>query len=49
MLPNHGVFDNLNYRVDGTKVTLFGQVTKATLKSSAEATVKENRGRLQRR
>ncbi len=23
-LPNHGVFDNLNYTVDGPKVTLFG-------------------------
>lgn len=25
MLPSHGVFDNLNYRVNGAKVTLFGR------------------------
>jgi len=35
-LPNHGVFDNLNYTVDGAKVTLFGQVNSPALKSSAE-------------
>ena len=35
MLPYYGVFDNLTYRVDGTTVTLMGQVTKPTLKSDA--------------
>ena len=35
MLPYYGVFDNLTYRVDGTAVTLMGQVTKPTLKSDA--------------
>jgi hyperosmotically inducible protein len=35
MLPYYGVFDNLAYRVDGTTVTLMGQVTKPTLKSDA--------------
>ena len=44
MLPYYGVFDNLAYRVDGTKVTLFGQVTKPTLKSDAERAVKRIEG-----
>jgi len=44
MLPYYGVFDNLAYRVDGTKVTLFGQVTKPTLKSDAERAVKNIEG-----
>lgn len=44
MLPYYGVFDNLAYRVDGTKVTLFGQVTRPTLKSDAERAVKKIEG-----
>lgn len=44
MLPYYGVFDNLAYRVDGTKVTLFGQVTQPTLKSDAERVVKRIEG-----
>jgi hyperosmotically inducible periplasmic protein len=40
MLPYYGVFDNLAYRVDGSTVTLMGQVTQPTLKSSAENVVK---------
>jgi hyperosmotically inducible protein len=44
MLPYYGVFDNLAYRVDGSKVTLFGQVTKPTLKSDAEKAVKHIEG-----
>ncbi len=44
MLPYYGVFDNLAYRVDGTKVTLFGQVTRPTLKSDAENVVKRIEG-----
>ena len=44
MLPYYGVFDNLAYRVDGAKVTLFGQVTKPTLKSDAENAVKRIEG-----
>ena len=40
MLPYYGVFDNLVYRVDGTKVTLLGQVTQPTLKDDAERAVK---------
>ena len=34
-LPYYGVFDNLAYRVDGSKVTLFGQVREPKLKSDA--------------
>jgi hyperosmotically inducible protein len=44
MLPYYGVFDNLAYRVDGTKVTLFGQATRPTLKSDAENVVKRIEG-----
>jgi hyperosmotically inducible protein len=45
MLPFYGVFDNLSYRVDpdGT-VTLMGQVTRPTLKSDAENSVKRIEG-----
>lgn len=44
MLPYYGVFDNLAYRVDGGAVTLFGQVTRPTLKSDAENVVKRIEG-----
>src|ERR1700726_4759990 len=44
MLPYYGVFDNLAYRVDGAKVTLFGQVVRPTLKSDAENVVKRIEG-----
>ena len=44
MLPYYGVFDNLAYRVDGPKVTLFGEVTRPTLKSDAESVVKKIEG-----
>lgn len=44
MLPYYGVFDNLSYRVDGTVVTLFGQVTRPTLKSDAENVVRKIEG-----
>jgi hyperosmotically inducible protein len=44
MLPFYGVFDNLSYKVDGYKVTLMGQVTRPTLKSSAENVVKDIEG-----
>jgi len=40
MLPYYDVFDNLAYRVDGSTVTLLGQVTRPTLKSDAENVVK---------
>jgi hyperosmotically inducible protein len=44
MLPFYGVFDDLSYRVDGSTVTLFGSVTRPTLKSSAENVVKDLEG-----
>ena len=44
MLPYYGVFDNLAYRVDGSTVTLLGQVTRPTLKSDAENVVKQIEG-----
>jgi hyperosmotically inducible protein len=44
MLPYYSVFDNLAYKVEGDTVTLFGQVTRPTLKSDAEAAVKSIEG-----
>jgi hyperosmotically inducible protein len=44
MLPYYGVFDNLAYKVDGSTVTLLGQVTRPTLKSDAEHVVKDIEG-----
>jgi hyperosmotically inducible periplasmic protein len=44
MLPFYDVFDNLAYRVDGDKVTLFGQVVRPTLKTDAERAVKRIEG-----
>jgi len=44
MLPYYGVFDDLSYRVDGGTVTLFGAVTRPTLKSDAENVVKRLEG-----
>ena len=43
-LPYYNVFDNLSYRVDGSKVTLFGQVRQPQLKSDAEKAVKSIEG-----
>jgi hyperosmotically inducible protein len=44
MLPYYSVYDNLAYRVDGAKVSLFGQVTRPTLKKDAENVVKRIEG-----
>ena len=44
MLPYYGVFDNLAYSVNGTNVTLMGQVTRPTLKSDAGNVVKRIEG-----
>lgn len=44
MLPYYGVFDNLAYKVDGSTVTLLGQVTRPTLKSDAGNVVKKIEG-----
>jgi len=40
MLPYYGVFDNLAYNVNNGVVTLYGQVTRPTLKSDAGNAVK---------
>ena len=39
MLPYYSVFDNFAFKVDGTVVTLQGQVTRPTLRSGAERVV----------
>ena len=44
MLPYYDVFDNLAYRVEGETVTLFGQVSRPTLKTDAERVVKNIEG-----
>lgn len=44
MLPQLTIFDNLQYKVDGNKVTLMGQVQDAILKDSAEKVVKKIEG-----
>jgi hyperosmotically inducible protein len=44
MLPWYSVFDNLAYKVEGDKVTLYGEVTRPSLKSDAEAAVKSVEG-----
>ncbi len=43
-LPGYRVFDFLTYRIDGSKVTLFGQVTRPLVKSDAEKAVKSIEG-----
>lgn len=44
MLPYYSVFDNLEYKVDGNKVILFGQVVRGDVKSDAEKAVKKIEG-----
>lgn len=44
MLPYYGVFDNLAYRVDGSSVTLFGEVTRPVLRKDAENVVRRIEG-----
>jgi hyperosmotically inducible periplasmic protein len=43
-LPWYGVFDNLEYKVQGTQVTLYGQVVRPVTKSDAAGTVKRLEG-----
>ena len=38
------MFDNLGYKIEGSKVTLVGQVVRPTLKSDAENVVKRVEG-----
>ena len=44
MLPWFGVFDNLEFQVNGREVILSGQVTRPTLRSDAENVVKRIEG-----
>lgn len=44
MLPWLGVFDNLQFQVNGNQVTLTGQVTRPTLKADAERVVRRLEG-----
>ena len=44
MLPYYGLFDNLAYKVNDGTVTLYGEVTRPTLKSDAESAVKSIEG-----
>jgi hyperosmotically inducible periplasmic protein len=44
MLPYLNVFDDISFRVDGSTVTLFGEVTRPVLKSDAENVVKHVEG-----
>jgi len=43
-LPYYGVFDNLAYNVNGSTVTLYGQVVRPTTRSDAERRVKRLSG-----
>jgi hyperosmotically inducible protein len=44
MLPYYTIFDDLAFRVDGSTVTLMGEVTNPTLKSDAGNVVKRIEG-----
>ena len=44
LLPYYSVFDNLAFKVEGSKITLIGQVVRPSLKSDAEAAVKSVEG-----
>jgi hyperosmotically inducible protein len=43
-LPFYSVFDNLEYKVEGSKVTLLGQVVQPVLKDDAASAVKHIEG-----
>ena len=43
-LPYYGVFDNLAYNINGSAVTLYGQVVRPTTRSDAERRVKRLAG-----
>jgi len=44
LLPFYSVFDNLDFTLNGSVVTLRGQVVRPTLKTNAEAAVKSIEG-----
>ena len=43
-LPWYGVFDNLEYQIDGSTVTLYGQVVQASTRKDAERRVSKIAG-----
>lgn len=43
-LPYYGVFDNLAYKVEGSTVTLYGQVVRPSTRSDAEHRVSRIKG-----
>src|SRR5579863_626994 len=44
MLPYYNIFDSLGYKIDGSTVTLYGEVTRPTLKSDAGRVVQRLEG-----
>jgi hyperosmotically inducible protein len=44
MIPWYSVFDNLEFQVEGDKVTLLGQVTQPVIKDEADRAVKKIEG-----
>jgi osmotically-inducible protein OsmY len=44
MVPWYSVFDNLEFKVEGYTVTLYGQVVTASIKNEAESAVKHLEG-----
>ena len=44
MIPQTTIFDNLSYRVNGSTVTLYGQVRNAIIKDEAQSAVKRLEG-----
>ncbi len=44
MLPWYSVFDNLEFKIEGDRVILMGQVVRGSTKSDAEARVKKIEG-----
>jgi hyperosmotically inducible protein len=44
MLPYFGVFDNLAYQIEGSRVTLYGQVVRPSTRTDAERRVAKIKG-----
>lgn len=44
MLPYYGVFDNLAYKLDGSTVTLYGQVVRSSTRKDAERRIRKIEG-----
>ena len=48
LLPYYSVFDNLSFRMEGSKVILLGQVVRPTLEVGRRSRGEERRGRFER-